>query len=276
MPRNNRSAASTNGSWSEDPVRAKGAEGEPGPVAARTVNGVLADRPLAPVTTKVCGPGVAFAGMRTVTENAPAALARKVATTTGVVLKVAVSPSLPGKPLPDRTTSWPAAPCGGFTWIAGAPAAVVVVVIAVPPPPAGVVVVVVASTVVKVVEVDAGVVVEVVVDVELLVVVGTVVVVDVDVVVVVDVVVEDVVVDVDVVVDDEVVVDDDVVVGVVVLVVLVVDVLLVVVDVLVVVVVPGASPPPTRWRRCTRWRRRCCWRRRCSPPATGRCRRRWG
>ena len=239
LPRSRRSAASASGSWSDDPVRASGADGAARPVAVTTVNGALADRPLVPVTTRVWAPGVALAGMRTVTENAPAALAGKVATTTGVVLNVVVSPSLGANPVPDRTTSWPATPWGGLTWTDGPPvAAVVDVVAATAPAPAAALVVLVDDSLVLEVLVVAGAG-AVVVEVELPVVVGTVVdVVDVDVVVdVVDVVDVDVVVEVvdvvevDVVVDDEVEVDDEVV-GVVVLVVLVVDEL--VVDVVVV------------------------------------------
>ena len=243
VPRSRRSAASASGSWSDDPVRASGADGAARPVAVTTVNGALADRPLVPVTTRVWAPGVALAGMRTVTENAPAALAGKVATTTGVVLNVVVSPSLGANPLPDRTTSWPATPWGGLTWTDGPPvAAVVDVVAATAPAPAAALVVLVDDSLVLEVLVVAGAG-AVVVEVELPVVVGTVVdvvdvdvvvevveVVDVDVVVEVDVVDVDVVVEVDVVVDVDVV--DDEVVGVVVLVVLVVDEL--VVDVVVV------------------------------------------
>lgn len=100
---------------------------------ARTVNGVLADRPLAPATTIVWTPGVASVGIRTVTEKAPAALARKVAMTTGALLNVAVKASLGPNPFPERPTSWPGVPWLGVTWMDGVAGGPVVEVAATSP-----------------------------------------------------------------------------------------------------------------------------------------------
>jgi hypothetical protein len=126
---------------------------------ATTVKEVLADRPLAPVTTIVWTPGVASDGIRIVTEKAPAALARKVAMTTGVLLNVVVRASFDPKPLPERTTSWPGVPWFGFTCTDGALGAAVVEVAATRPGvvvavPAGAVVLVLGGVVLGGVELD--------------------------------------------------------------------------------------------------------------------------
>lgn len=154
-----------------NPVRGRGAEAVVAGAAAvgdgaTTVNGVLAERPLVPATTIVCRPGVASAGIRTVTEKVPAAVALKVASTTGVLLKVAVSGSLALNPEPESTTGWPGGPWLGAAWTEGAPGAdpatVVVVVLAASAATATVVVVVlvpgttVVDEVVGAVVVDAG------------------------------------------------------------------------------------------------------------------------